>query len=243
MPVTQPTIIDRLDHEWDELVCRGVVDDALATWRSHSPALAFDTVDDLADALADRRLDTGSRNQVLHALLELAPCDQVAARLVLHRFLPYVKTLVPDHAPFDSEEWVGLLVATAYEAICSYPVVDGPAYATANLTREIRRRALAALTERRRADRELAADAGDLDSERDVDDDDPFGTVDLHEFLRWAVRHRLVDRRTAALVVKTRLAGVTLAAVAAASRECAATLRQRRRRAERALAVAVAAVA
>lgn len=242
MPVTQPTIIDRLDREWDELVRRGIADHALARWRRHSPALDFATVDDLVGALADRGLDPVARNHVLSALRDLAPCDQLAARLVLHRFLPYLKTLVADRDPFDAEEWVGLLVAIAYEVICSYRVEDGPAYTTAKLSREIRRRALAALSDRRRADRELAADARDLDAARDVDDDDPFGTVDLHEFLWWAVRRRVVDRRAVALVVRTRLAGATVAAVAAASRECAATLRQRRWRAERRLAVAVASV-
>ena len=192
MPVTQPTIIDRLDREWDDLVRRGIADDALATWRRHSPALDVDTIDDLADALADRRPDAASRNRVLHALMELAPRDQVAARLVLRRFLPCVTTLVPDHDPFDADEWVGLLVATAYEVICDYPVGDGPDDVTAKLSREIRHRALGALSDRRRGDRELLTDAGDLDAARDVDDDEPFGTADLHESLCWAERRLAV---------------------------------------------------
>lgn len=192
MPVAQPTITDRLDREWDELVRRGIADDALATWRRHSPALDFDTIDDLADALADRRLDAASRNRVPHALLKLVQQDQIAVRLVLHRFLPYVKTLVPDHDPFDAEEWVGLLVATAYETICDYPVGDGPDDVTAELSREIRHRVLGALSDRRRGDRELLTGARDLDATRDVDDDDPFGTADLHESPCWTERRLAV---------------------------------------------------
>lgn len=243
MSVTQPTIIDRLDREWEELVQRGVADQALARWRRRNPALDFATVDDLVGALADRGLDPTVRNRVLCALLDLAADDQLAARLVLHRFLPYLKTLVADHEPFDPEEWVGLVVAVAYEVICSYPVEDGPGHATANLSREIRRRVLAALADRRRGDRELTGDLGDLEAAPSADDQDPFATVDLHDFLAWAVRRRLVDRRAVDLVVQTRIGGVSVAAVAAAGRECAATLRQRRWRAERRLAVAFASVA
>ena len=243
MPATPPTIIDRLDREWDEFVHRGIADHALARWRRRNPALDFATVGDLVGALADRGLDPHSRNEVLGALLELAPCDQVAARLVLHRFLPYVKTLVADHDPFDAEEWVGLLVAIAYESICSYRVEDGPRHATANLAREIRRRVLAALADRRRGDRELTEDPLVLQAEPGADHHDPFMSVDLCDFLEWAVRRRLVDQRALDLVVQTRIGGISVVALAAAGREAAVTLRQRRRRAERRLAVAMASVA
>lgn len=126
MPVTQPTIIDLLDREWDELVRRGIADEALARWRRLKPAVDFATVGDLVAALADRDRDPESHNDILGALLELAPGDQPAARLVLHRFAPYLKRFVADHDPFDAEEWVALLVASAYEAICSYRAEDGP---------------------------------------------------------------------------------------------------------------------
>ena len=243
MPVTQPTIIDHLDREWDELVRRGIADEALARWRRRKPALDFATVGDLVAALADRDRDPESHNDILAALLELAPGDQLAARLVLHRFAPYLKRFVADHDPFDAEEWVALLVASAYEAICSYRAEDGPSHATANLTREIRRSALAALAGRRRADRELTEDPGVLAAEPSASHHDPFMSVDLRDFLAWAVRRRLVDQRTVDLVVQTRVGGVSVAALAAAGRECAATLRQRRWRAERRLAVALASVA
>lgn len=242
MPATQPTIIDHLDREWDELVRRGIADEAFARWRRRKPALDFVTVGDLVAALADRDRDREYHNDILSALLELAPGDQVAARLVLHRFVPYLKRLVADHDPFDAEEWVALLVASAYEAICSYPAA-GPSHATANLTREIRRRAFAALADRRRGDRELTEDPGVLEAETSATHHDPFTSVDLRDFLTWAVRRRLVDQHAVDLVVQTRVGGVSVATVAAAGREGAATLRQRRWRAERRLAAALASVA
>lgn len=243
MPVTQPTIIDHLDREWDELVRRGIADEALARWRRCKPALDFETVGELVAALADRDRDPESHNDILAALLELAPGDQLAARLVLHRFAPYLKRFVADHDPFDAEEWVAVLVASAYEAICSYPAEAGPSHATANLTREIRRRAFAALADRRRGDGELTEDPVVLEAETSATHHDPFTSVDLRDFLTWAVRRRLVDQHAVDLVVQTRVGGVSVATVAAAGREGAATLRQRRWRAERRLAVALASVA
>lgn len=190
MPVTQPTIIDHLDREWDELVRRGIADEALARWRRRRPTLDFVTVGDLVAALADRDRDPEYHNHILCALLELAPSDQLAARFVLHRFVPYLKRFVADHEPFDAEEWVALLVASAYEAICSHPAEAGPSHATANLTRETRRRALAALADRRRGDRELTEAPGVLAAEPSATHHDPFTSVDLRDFLTWAVRRR-----------------------------------------------------
>jgi hypothetical protein len=243
VPATQPTIIDRLESEWDELVRRGSADQALERWRRHSPALDFASAGDLVNALADRTLDPVTCNEILAALVELAPSDQLAARLLLHRFLPYLRALVTDHAPFDAEEWVGLLVATAYEVICSYAAEDWPSYFPANLAREIRRRALGTLADRRRCERELSARIEVIAAEAAAEGHDPFTAVDLEDFLAWAVRRRLVDQRAVDLVLQTRIGGMTVAALAAAGRECADTLRQRRWRAERRLALALVSVA
>ena len=243
MPVSQPTIIDRLEREWDELVRRGIADQALSRWRRRSAALEFETAGALVDALADQTLEPVERNEILAALVELAPSDQLAARLVLHRFLPCLKTLVQDHDPVDAEEWVAILVAIAYEVICSYPVGDRPSHVPSNLAREIRRRALRTLADRRRCARELSDGIDAVQAVATTAGHDPYTAVDLKDFLAWAMRRRLVDRRTVDLVLRTRIGGVTVAAVAAARREAPATVRQRRRRAERRLAVALASVA
>ena len=86
-------------------------------------------------------------------------------------------------------------------------------------------------------------DPGVLDAETSATHHDPFTSVDLRDFLTWAVRRRLVDQHAVDLVVQTRVGGVSVATVAAAGREGAATLRQRRWRAERRLAAALASVA
>lgn len=237
-----PTVIDQLETEWEVLLRRGVVDEALRRWSTQRPQLACRSVGDLFGRLADRSLPTGEQDRLLTVLLELARNDPLVRRVLLQRFLPCLKRLTRWRGPIPRDEWVGLVVATAYEVICNYPLDRRPNRIAANIVWDVRQRALILLAERRRTLAELARWRRGWPPREDRDAERMLAAVDTRNLLEWAVRKGVIDEGTAELLVRTRVDDLSVVAVASQVAKPADTLRQRRWRAERRLATALSGV-
>lgn len=237
-------LIDRLDEEWERPQVRRRMDAAIQRWSRSEPDLSFTSCRELEQHLSDRAVPYFVHDRVLAALIRMADRDPLAARLVLQRFLPSLKRTTGAHPPLEDYEWVGLLVAIAYEEIRSYPLDRWPHDIAVRLTRSIRRTAYKALDRLRRDRAELCDDPL---TPRDLSEDPRHHTpggfhhIEVVDLMRWAVRESLLDPSTARLIELTRIQGRTVASLADRFRESAATLRQRRRRAEARLAAALTA--
>lgn len=231
------SVIDQLDNEWEELVRRGTLARAVRRWADREPALT----DQDASALVRKPTETSATkpDAVLAALLRCGRTDPLASRVLLQRFLPCLKRMIAATPPEFRDEWLGSLVAFAYEAIRTYPLDRRPRRIAANLASEIHRRAWATLRERTRDRSELVFSSSEVPWDRPCPPVD-LSDVELADTLRWAIRRGLVDGATVRLLLLTRVGGMSVQAVASLFHEKAATLRQRRWRAERRLRAALA---
>jgi DNA-directed RNA polymerase specialized sigma24 family protein len=113
--------ISQLEFEWPVL-CAGAVAQAFPSWRRAEPALArFEGARQLLEAL--HRARRGESDAPLHALLRLAATDRLAGRVCLQAIVPALKAFsvrIPHRHDRREELWA-LLLASAWEAICSYP--------------------------------------------------------------------------------------------------------------------------
>lgn len=247
------SLVDELEREWERLESGGEVDAALGRWRQSAPALGFGTAADLISYLADATVDGEGHDRVLAALLGLAGIEPLAARLVLQRFLPACKRMIGwpgARERLGADEWLGLVVSTAFEVIVTYPLERRPTRIAANIVCDIRKRLLVALAEEggaasRLVDRDQSKPEGDeaLGHSRLRPRRPPLeeweaaecSTVEVSELLRRAIRQGHVSEGAARLIVLSRVGGVPLEKIARDSGRVGATLRQRRHRAERRL--------
>lgn len=233
-------LIDRLEEEWRQLLRRQRPDEAVRRWGRVEPALDFESADALVRHLADQRVAPDQHDRVLAALLGICQDEPLAARIVLQRFLPYVKKLASDTpAPLERDEWLTLLISTAFEVVRTYPLDRRPERIAANIVCDFRKRVHAGLRTHRRNALELTQ-FGSESLSTDRDDRSRFAQVEAEDLLRWAVDEELIDEPTAALMVLTRIYGLTVAWIASEMKTAKATLRQRRWRAERRIAAALA---
>ncbi len=245
-------LVDELEREWERLESGGEADAALGRWRQSEPALGFATAGDLVAFLADSTVDGEGHDRVLGALLGLAGVEPLAARLVLQRFLPACKRMLGWRRARERlgvDEWVGLVVSTAFEVIVTYPLQRRPRRIAANIVCDLRKRLSAVLAEAAGAAGQLAEDQGEPEGDETLvhsrvrprrptleewGEAEP-STVEVTETLRWAIRHGHVSVGAARLIVVSRVGGVPLERMAQESGQVGATLRQRRHRAERRL--------
>lgn len=233
MLIHEETVFAHLDREWDHLIRGHRLRDVVARWREVETGLAtFDDVHDLLTFLADRKADPGHQSEVLLALLRLAPKDDVAARLVLQRFLPSFKTVAGWEQPWPQVDWAAMVVSTAHEVIVTYPIERRPRRVAANIVWDVRKRMYAVLTDHRHRMIELPlSDPRPREDARpDTDVAERFENADL---LRWAAQECDLPRDVARLMVLTRVGGYEVKEIAERCDVPSARLRQRRWRCER----------
>lgn len=224
-----PTVFTHLELEWEHLVASRRLDRALVRWQSDNAELTeFRDVDHLIALLADHDVSDGRQNEVLLALLRLAPDDPLAARLVLERFMAPLRTMAGWTQPFPQGDWAASVVSAAYEVIVTYPVESRTARVGANIVWEVRKLLYTSLADHRRWEREVST--GDTDDRVVVGDME--AGVEAAELLRWAAARSDVPRDVAALIVLTRLAGVQVVEIAARCGVPSSRLRQQRWRSE-----------
>lgn len=220
-------IIDRLDAEWPFVARSARMTNALQTWRQHEPALAYPSIAALVTAAEQR--DQVKSDRILAALISRAPCDDCAARLVLQMLLPGAKAMLRTGRAPDQDERTAVVVAALFDRIRTYRIERRPERIAANVLMDVRHRLLR--WNRARFPRHV-----NLHSLPDhMTPSIPPGPGPRDEavsMLAWAVRTGHLDRGAARLIALTRLAGMSVAAVAAADGENEQTVRRRRLRAE-----------
>jgi len=239
METYPPTIFNQLDHEWGHLLTGRRLDRALARWHTvEEPLSGFGRIRDLLDLLEDQAADPERQSEVLLALLRLAPSDELAARLVLQRFIPPLKSIAGWKQPLRQTDWAAMVVSAAHEVIVTYPVERRPRRVAANIVWDVRKRMYTALTEQRRWMQELSVGEPDEDALVVPDIAERYEAADL---LEWAASRCRVPREIAQLIVLTRSVGFQIEELAEHRSVPSARLRQRRWRCEQRIREALAA--
>lgn len=226
-----PDVVSRLEHEWIALSRPLAL--RLLEWGRKERALArFRSPEELIRFLRRPGL-WAAKDTVLGALLARARVEPLAGRVVLEAILPGLKrtaerVILDAH---DREELWQLLLACAWEQIRTYPLERRPARVAANLLLDTRRRALDEFTRERLPRTELpyealAVPAAAADPESDVE-----------VLLDRAVAAGAITHDEAQLVLRTRIDGLSVTAVADELDLPYITAYMRRHRAERRLLV------
>jgi hypothetical protein len=161
----------------------------------------------------------------------------MAARLVLQRFVPALKSIAGWKQPLGQVDWAAMIVSAAHEVIVTYPVERRPSRVAANIVWDVRKRMYATLREHRRCMSELSL--GDAEHDTHVEPD----IAERHEaadVLRWAADRCRVPRDVARLIVLTRAVGFQVEELAEHRAVPSARLRQRRWRCEQRMREAIA---
>jgi DNA-directed RNA polymerase specialized sigma24 family protein len=223
-------LIDRLEREWPALA-HGPLAQRLRLWADREPALRrFANPQELLRALRQLRGQHDAENLILAALLREARTDPLAARIVLQALLPGLKNLVGRllFEASEREELWSLLLASLWARIRHYPLERRPQHLAANLLQDTIQATVRQLDRTRRARRclppEPLADTPAPPQERDV-----------LLLLADAVKSGVLSPTEAALIFKSRIAGYSVAELAAQEELPYITLYMRRHRAERRL--------
>ena len=235
-----PTIFAELDSDWATLAESAAATTALRRWRRQEPALApFSTMAELVQA-AHRRGAPAECDRILAALARRAGSDSLAARTLLQLLLPGARALSRRLWWLGGpEERAAAVVGALYERIRTYPFARRPAKVAANALADVKQRLLREAPHHRPAELpsvELVEDGLAASAPADQ----PSAAEELLELLDWAVAGGHVSRRDACLIAQTRIADVPIGELGRREGLEAHSMRRRRQRAERRLAVAVA---
>lgn len=235
----------QLDVEWP-LLARGKVARALPRWQKKKPELrAFGTPHQLMLVLHSAPAE--ETDGPLLALLALARHDRLAGRVLLQVLLPALKTRADRivHPAHAREEVWELLLYSAWETICSYPIERRRLRVAANLVLQVVHRTTRALRHP-----SLVHDDNDepeltwLRPSADEDGGEPERAARLEEGVAPAgrvapeavvlagVAAGVISPEDADLILLTRVDGIRLAVVARTQGVGYHALRQRRQRAE-----------
>ena len=224
-------LIERLEAEWPSLAA-GPLQGRLRRWAANEPALAgFATPQQLLRHLRSLRGRRADEDAILAALVRQAGADPQAARVVLQALLPGLKALAGRLLlePDEREEIWSALLAHCWERIRCYPIERRPSRIAANVLLDTLQKTTRELKRQRRDRGELAADQA---PERAVTALD--GT-DVERLLRRAVHARAISKEEAELILRTRIDGAEMGAVARESGVSYHALNTRRLRAEKRL--------
>jgi hypothetical protein len=222
-------LIERLEAEWP-LLAAGPLQQRLRLWAEQEPALTgFATPKQLLRQLRSLRGRPRAEDAILAALVRQAQADPLAARVVLQALLPGLKALAGRlllDAGERDELWSALL-AHCWERIRSYPLERRPTRVAANVLLDTLKRTSRELTHRRRDRDQLSDDATRAVETR--------GSADVERLLERAVAAAAISAAEAELILRTRIDGEDLRAVAAELGVAYHTLTVRRLRAEKRL--------
>lgn len=232
----EATVIDLLEREWRVLVRSSAAAESLVGWRGDD-VLRFDTLAELVDHVADRSTPAGERDRVLGALAMRADDDDLAARTVLQLLLPGCKALVGRFrwSAESADELAAEIVSDLYDRIRSFARLRARSYVAATLLNGTKKRLV-----RKSGERERPTCLEDEPESFELAEPavEPAAAEELAELLEWAVAAGHLDAGEAELISLTRAGELSVAALCPPG-PAAATLRQRRRRAELRLAAAV----
>ena len=224
-------LVERLEAEWPALAA-GQLRLQLRAWSEREPALAsFATPQQLLRQLDSIRGRHRARNEILAALVREARTDPLAARVVLQTLLPGLKKIAGRlllEADERDELWSALL-AHCWERIRRYPLERRPTRIAANLLLDTLQKTSRELKQQRRNRDRFS---GELPLEGVV-----VASVDrdIERLLRRAVAASAISGDEADLILRTRVDGADLRALAANAGVTYHALNTRRLRAEKRL--------
>ncbi len=224
-------LIERLEAEWSALAA-GPLQGRLRRWAAEEPALAgFATPQQLLRHLRSLRGRRAEEDAILAALVRQAGADPQAARVVLQALLPGLKALAGRLLlePHEREEIWSALLAHCWERIRCYPVERRPSRIAANVLLDTLQKTTRELKRQRRDRGDLA---GDQTPERAAT---ALDGADVERLLRRAVRATAISSEEAELILRTRIDGAEMGAVARESGVSYHALNTRRLRAEKRL--------
>jgi hypothetical protein len=224
-------LIEKLEAEWP-LLAAGALQPRLRTWAASEPALSgFATPQQLLRHLRGLRGRPRAEDAILAALVRHAQSDPLAARVVLHALLPGLKALAGRillEAGEREELWSALL-AHCWERIRRYPIERRPARIAANVLLDTLKKTTWELKRQRLLrDQESGETRPDEIASIGVD-------PDVQRLLDGAVAAAAISAEEAELILRTRVDGADLHALAAEARVAYHTLKVRRLRAEKRL--------
>jgi DNA-directed RNA polymerase specialized sigma24 family protein len=224
-------LIERLEAEWPALAA-GPMLDRLRVWSEMEPALAgFATPEQLLRQLRDLRGQHRAEDEILIALVRQARTDPLAARVVLQALLPGLKNLARRillEASEREELWSALL-AHCWERIRRYPLERRPTRIAANTLLDTLKKTTYEL-KRQRRDRDLFSDEPSPDQAAH-----PAHASDVERLVARAVAAAAITHDEAELILRTRIDGADLHALADEAGLAYHTLTVRRLRAEKRL--------
>lgn len=224
-------LIERLEAEWP-LLAAGPLQGRLRCWAAEEPALAgFATPQQLLRHLRGLRGRRAAEDEILAALVRQAEADAQAARVVLQALLPGLKALAGRLLlePDEREEIWSALLAHCWERIRCYPIERRPSRIAANILLDTLQKTTRELKRQRRDRDELAADEAPERTATALDG------ADVERLLRRAVRATAISTEEAELILRTRIDGAEMGALAQESGVSYHALNTRRLRAEKRL--------
>lgn len=233
-----PDILTNLDHKWTEFALSPSGHRTLLRWQTAEPALRpLSSLHALTVAARDMAGDDLDHRDEYHlALLRLAATDENARWALLHLLRPALSGIARLYSDtWNHDEATSLVVTAAIDRIVRYP--HGLRRPAAVIVRWVRR-ALGKEAERHRARHRVLGQATVLDEATAVPARPQLSSSDeLLNLIGQALETGILDQSRARLVVLHRVIGVPTAETARAEGYPASTIRQRRNRAEAALAV------
>ena len=224
-------VVERLEAEWPPLAA-GPLRGRLHSWAVVEPTLAgFATPQQLLRHLRGLRGRREAEDEILAALVRRARVDAAAARVVLQALLPGLKVIAGRLLlePDEREEIWSSLLAHCWERIRCYPLERRPTRIAANVLLDTLQKTTRELKRRRRERGELA---GDLSPGRTAAL--PAG-LDVERLLARAVMAAAISEEEAELILRTRIDGADLGALAREQGLSYHALNTRRLRAEKRL--------
>lgn len=231
-----PLAIDTLDADWRRLLSSPLLAGRFRVWRQAEPVLAtFSGPAPLVCFLHDPAGEMDRKDIVLLALLRHAKREPLAARVVLQALRPALKGLAARllTCGVEREELWSLLMEIAWQKIRAYPVARRPSRVAANLRLDTLHDVQQQLHLERAARALLPARPLGSGSPSPS----PVCDGNIEAPLARAVAARAITADEAELIARTRIDGVGLSELAVPLRVKRDTLKHRRARAERRLAI------
>lgn len=217
-------LLQQLDQDWSRLVAGGDAHRACLRWRREEPVLSHVTC---AEQLVQqiRTADHPSRSdELLSALVQRAPTDDLAARAVLQALIPGLTCLIRSLQHADLEEVEATVLAAAWFRIRTYPHARRPHRVAANILLDTRKESLRSPIFR--GERLVTLDSIEVtDSPSKLRDE-------LGELLQAGIDQSLISREDARLISVTRTGERSIETEAGALGVRPEALRKRRARAE-----------
>lgn len=236
--MTGADVLGLLDQDWRSYRTSPAARRGLRRWKRCDAS--FDRVADLDDVVTIARgpRSRGS-DEILHALLVMAPTDPVAARVALQTLVPGLAGVARTYRPrWGREETASMVVAAAFERVLRYSC-QRPGSPMGNLVRDVRHD----LYELRLKEVALETALANAGANRRPGEPSPVdggaAADELGAVLAEALEKGIIGRRQAQLIYRRRVLGVSTQSLAEAEGLRPCTIRKHRRQAELVLVASI----